>query len=241
MVHQPVMAGVIERRLLVNYRADPEVVGRLLPAPLRPQLVNDAAVVGICLIRLGALRPQGFPGVAGMRTENAAHRIAVSWDDPRSGTRTGVYILQRHSRSRATVALGGRVFPGVQRHARFDVRERADQIGVTVHAAGRRVVDVDVTVGTTWPGRLFTGLEEASEFFRQGCDGYSPALRRGVLEGMQLRTQRWVAATATPTRAWSAIFDAPEIFPAGSVELDHALVMRDVPVTWHNLPDIAAA
>ena len=30
----------VERRLLVNYRADPAVVVRLLPAPFRPQLVH---------------------------------------------------------------------------------------------------------------------------------------------------------------------------------------------------------
>ena len=40
----PTMSSVIERRLLVNYRVDPEVATSLLPAPLRPQLVNGWAV-----------------------------------------------------------------------------------------------------------------------------------------------------------------------------------------------------
>ena len=44
--------GVIARRLLVNYRVDPEVAQRLLPPPFRPQLVNDQAVAGICLLRM---------------------------------------------------------------------------------------------------------------------------------------------------------------------------------------------
>jgi hypothetical protein len=135
-------------------------------------------VVGICLIRLGALRPQGLPAVTGIRTENAAHRIAVTWDDPQDGPRSGVYILQRHSASRATVGLGARLFPGVHRYANFEVHERADSIGLTIHAGARELVDVDVT--TTWPGRLFTGLHEASDFFRRGCDGYSPARPRRI-------------------------------------------------------------
>jgi uncharacterized protein YqjF (DUF2071 family) len=74
------MSSVIERRLLVNYRVDPEVAASLLPAPLRPQLLNGWAVAGICLIRLGRLRPSWAPRWAGMRTENAAHRVAVEWD-----------------------------------------------------------------------------------------------------------------------------------------------------------------
>jgi hypothetical protein len=66
------MSSVIERRLLVNYRVDPEVAARLLaplqlPTPLWPQLVNGWAVAGICLIRLGKLRPTGVPGWAGVR------------------------------------------------------------------------------------------------------------------------------------------------------------------------------
>jgi hypothetical protein len=39
------MSSVIERRLLVNYRVDPGVAARLIPTPLRPQLVNGWAVV----------------------------------------------------------------------------------------------------------------------------------------------------------------------------------------------------
>ena len=48
----PNLEGLVERRLLVNYRVDPEVATRLLPSPFRLQLVNGWAVAGICLIRL---------------------------------------------------------------------------------------------------------------------------------------------------------------------------------------------
>jgi len=57
----PGIHGQIERRLLVNYRVDPEVIARVLPQPFRPQLVGGAAVAGICLIRLGQMRPRHTP------------------------------------------------------------------------------------------------------------------------------------------------------------------------------------
>jgi hypothetical protein len=57
----PQIAGRIERRLLVNYRVDPEAVARVLPEPFRPQLVGDVAIAGICLIRLRAMRPARYP------------------------------------------------------------------------------------------------------------------------------------------------------------------------------------
>ncbi|MCY7286937.1 MAG: DUF2071 domain-containing protein [Cryobacterium sp.] len=60
VVRLPQMAGDIERRLLVNYRVEPAALTGLLPAQLRPQLVDGLAVAGICLIRLGTLRPRGL-------------------------------------------------------------------------------------------------------------------------------------------------------------------------------------
>ena len=47
-VQIPVIQGVIERRILVNYRVDPAVLAAQLPAPFRPQLVDGWAMAGIC-------------------------------------------------------------------------------------------------------------------------------------------------------------------------------------------------
>ncbi|MFX5956861.1 hypothetical protein ABTF01_20925, partial [Acinetobacter baumannii] len=51
------MVATIERRLLVNYCLDPDVARSMLPVGVRPQIVNDSAVAGVCLIRLHHLRP----------------------------------------------------------------------------------------------------------------------------------------------------------------------------------------
>ncbi|WP_156056250.1 hypothetical protein [Streptosporangium roseum] len=75
-MRQPHMSSVVERRLPVNHRVDPEGAVRLLPAPLRPQQVGRWAVAGIRLIRLGRVRPAWLPGGVGPRSENAAHRVA---------------------------------------------------------------------------------------------------------------------------------------------------------------------
>ncbi|SRR6266568_1558981 len=85
------VACTIERRLLVNYRIEPELVARLLPWPFRPQLVSGLAVGGVCFIRLGDLRAGRLPRVPRLVCENAAHRFAVEWDDA-NGTQVGVYV-----------------------------------------------------------------------------------------------------------------------------------------------------
>jgi hypothetical protein len=50
-VRLPTIQGIIDRRILVNYRVDTEVAARLLPAPFRPKLAKGYAMAGICLIR----------------------------------------------------------------------------------------------------------------------------------------------------------------------------------------------
>ncbi len=131
----PAIAATIERRLLINYRLDPTVAQELLPASLRPQLVDGSAVAGICLLRLGAFRPAWVRPELGWGAENAAHRIAVEWDDA-NGTHSGVYVPPRHSASWVPVLAGSRVFPGVHHHGRFDVTEGDGRFRVEMQAPG---------------------------------------------------------------------------------------------------------
>src|SRR5262245_29996959 len=116
----PTIRGLIDRRILVNFRVDPEVLSRIVPRPFRPQLVGGHGMAGICLIRLSGLRPRWLRAAVGIGSENAAHRIAVEWDDG-GIARHGVYIARRDSSSLWNALAGGRLFPGVHHHSRFVV------------------------------------------------------------------------------------------------------------------------
>src|SRR4051794_8316172 len=101
----PVIRGVIDRRILVNYHVDPKVLAPLLPPPFRPKVVQGVGMVGICLIRLKKVRPTFLPSWLGIASENAAHRTAGEWDD---GTaREGVYVRRRDTSSRLNALAGG--------------------------------------------------------------------------------------------------------------------------------------
>ena len=229
----PSVSSVIERRLLVNYRVDPEVAANLLPTPLRPQVVNGWAVAGICLIRLGRLGPSWVPGSVGMRTENAAHRVAVEWDGL-EGRKSGVYIPRRDSDSVVTVLAGGRLFPGEHHRASFDVRETAREFHVAFASTdGTAHVSTDIGIAQQLQGSaLFADLREASDFFRRGSVGFSPTRISGMLEGVELRAERWIVEPAEVHAVRSSFFDDVRLFPPGSATIDCALLMRDIPATW---------
>lgn len=241
-MRQPRLASVVEHRLLVNYRVDPEVIATLLPAPLRPQQVDGWAVAGICLIRLGRVRPRAVPGGLGLRSENAAHRIAVEWDGP-EGPETGVYIPRRDSGSIINVLVGGRLFPGRHHRASFDVRETSQDLHVAYASRdGGTRVSVDVAMADRFQGSaLFADLGQASAFFRHGSVGFSAGRGGTRLDGMELATDSWRVEPVEVRAVRSTFFDDQDRFPAASVALDCALLMREVSVTWNPIPPMAVS
>lgn len=80
----PTIQGVIRRRILANFRIDPQVMQHQLPSRFRPKVHNGFAVAGVCLIRLEHIRPKPMPDIIGLSSENAAHRVAVLWEDDKS-------------------------------------------------------------------------------------------------------------------------------------------------------------
>jgi hypothetical protein len=235
----PRIRGQIERGLLVNYRVDPEAITRLLPHPFRPQLVGGAAVAGICLIRLGQMRPGHTPRWVGVRSENAAHRVAVEWDTP-DCPQAGVYIPRRDSDSWVNVLVGGRIYPGEHHRARFWVDETDERIQVAYTSLdGSARVDVSVHISDEFgDSRLFADLEEASAFFETGSVGYSATRHQDRFDGLGLKTSSWKVEPTSVTHAHSSFFDDAGSFPAGTAELDNALIMRRVQVLWEPLSSL---
>ncbi len=235
----PALTGLIRRRILVNYRAAPRVVASILPAPFRPKLINGQAIAGICLIRLEAIRPKGFPHLIGLTSENAAHRIAVEWEGEAGQIREGVFI-PRHDTSSALNALaGGRVFPGVHHHTAFTVSDHDGEISVRVDAENfdSPLVELHASETDTFPATsIFGSLSVSSQFFEAGCQGYSPRADSCTLDGIRLQVDDWRVSPLTVHQLRSAFFDDPARFPPGTIQFDHALLMRDVPHEWHTLP-----
>jgi hypothetical protein len=240
-VKAPALAAVMERRILVNYRVDPDLLGSYLPAPFRPALVGGHGVAGICLIRLGRIRPAGLPA-AGLRSENAAHRAAVCWDGP-DGPVTGVYIPRRDTSSRLAALAGGRLFPGYLHLARFRARE--DCAGYRIEVASRDgLVHIQVEAHLTGElpaGSIFTSLDAASAFFRCAPAGYAATPARGVFDGVQLETAGWTLQPLHMDNAASSFFDDRRRFPAGTAVPDSAFLMSGLSTTWHPQPELRAA
>lgn len=229
----PTMRGVIERRILVNFRIDPAVLQGVVPHPFRPQVVSGKGIGGICLIRLGQLRPNGLPTALGLRSENAAHRIAVEWDAA-DGVKTGVYIPRRDTDSALNALAGGRLFPGVHHRADFEVTETPPQFQVALHSRDDATrVWVEGTAATAVPdGSVFESLAAASAFFEGGAVGFSPGRQAGCFDGLELCCEQWAMEPLAVTAVGSSFFEDRARFPVDSVAFDSAFLMRNIAHTW---------
>jgi hypothetical protein len=237
----PEIRGIIDRRILVNFRVDAAILARGLPAPFRPKLVNGVGLAGVCLIRLKDIRPRFVPSLLGLSSENAAHRIAVEWDQDGS-IREGVFIPRRDTSSRLNTLVGGRLFPGVHHHAAFQVHECGDRYRIELNSDDRRThLLVEGHVATELPPTsLFGSLQEASAFFERGSLGYSVTAKPGQLDGLELRSFHWQVQPLAVDRVESSFFEDRALFPPGSVELDCALLMRGIDHEWHGRERLCA-
>jgi hypothetical protein len=231
----PTLQGTIKRRILVNYCAAPDVIQQILPKGFRPKLYKGKAIAGICLIRLEHIRPKFAPEFIGLSSENAAHRIAVEWEDG-GEIKEGVYVPRRDTDSFVNSAVGGRLFPGEHHKAKFEVEENEVEIDFKMKSD-------DGEVSVNFAGKLsdnlpknsvFSSLTEASNFFEKGSLGYSATQNASELDGILLQIENWKVVPIELDFVHTSFYEDESISPKNSIKFDHALFMQNVAHEWHS-------
>jgi hypothetical protein len=226
----PKIKGVIDRRILLNYQVDKEVLENYLPKPFSPKLVNGKGVAGICLIRLKEIRPKGLPKQLGISSENGAHRIAVEWT-VNGRQKQGVYIPRRDTSSRLNSLAGGTIFPGIHHLADFTVNEKDANYEVGFVSDDLTSLSIRAKETNTWNQEsIFESLKCASDFFENGSVGYSP--NKNGFDGLKLKAYTWKASPLEVVNMRSSFFEDETIFPIGSIKFDNALLMKDIHHEW---------
>jgi hypothetical protein len=231
----PTIHGYIDRRILVNFTADPDAVRKVIPAPFRPKIYKDKAIVGICLIRLKSIKPKGLPDFVGVASENGAHRIAVEWDEE-DATKEGVYVPRRDTSLRLNTLVDGRLFPGKHYLTKFNVREADGNYHIDFTSSDNTSISIDAKETAHFdPNSIFETLENVSDFFEKGSVGYSP--NGDKYEGLKLDTYKWQVRPLEVQNVHSSFFENEQVFPRGSVQFDNALLMTQVEHEWKSVKE----
>lgn len=231
----PTIHGYIDRRILVNFTANPDAVQKIIPEPFKPKVFKGKAIVGICLIRLKNIKVKGLPDFMGISSENGAHRIAVEWEEE-GETKEGVYIPRRDTSLRLNTILGGGLFPGKHYLAKFKVKEGNGNYHVDFTSSDNTSISIDAKETSQFdPNSIFETLENVSEFFEKGAVGYSP--NRDKYEGLKLQAYTWQVQPLEVQNVHSSFYENEAVFPKGSIHFDNALLMTRVEHEWKSLKD----
>lgn len=236
-----IIEGVIDRRILVNYRIDPDQLAKVLPSPFKPRLISGYAVGGICLIRFKKMRPAGLPSIMGTSSENGTHRFCVEWmeDDQK---RSGIYVKQRFTDSRLHEFGGDKIFPGNLTLSAFKVDETGNRYSVSFRSKDGEYSSVQAHKVNNFPSdSIFKNIEEASEDFRKDKVGYSPDKKSGGYKGVRLNTTNWEVTPLVVDSVESSLFSNKEIFPEGTIKVDHSLLMTNIDHNWEDVETICCS
>lgn len=222
------ITGIIDHRILLNFRIDPQVMQEQLPPEFKPKIVGGYAIGGICQVSLSSMRPKGMPPTITTRSHNAAHRVAVT-----SSKGEGVFVTRRDTNSRMNVLSGGRLFPGVYKRADFEVDTSENNYSVRILTKkSKTLMAIDAAVTDTLPeGSIFENQQAVSAFFERGNMGWS-SKEGGGFDAIELQTPEWRMEPMKIKEAYSAYFCDKTIFPEGSVTFDSAMIMKNLKHSW---------
>lgn len=229
----PVLNGIIDRRILINYRVKPEVIRALLPSHLEPLIVNGYGSAGICLLRLKNIGIKYSPSFLRITSENAAHRFLVKF---REGDKEvhGVYIPRRDTDSIVNVEIAGRLFSWPHYSALFEVQEENGNYSVKMRSKDDcTTLEVEAKLTEEFPAdSMFESLNHASSYFKSCQVGVSPSTNPRRFKQIELKTKTWDVKPLQVRSLKSSYFEDQALFPKGTIEFDNALLMEGIEHEW---------
>jgi len=234
--HPLPMRTVFLECALVNFAVRPEVMRRLVPGPIEPDLHRGEAFLSIVIARMERMRPTFVPAALGVSYHQVVYRAVV-----RCGGERGVYFLRSDADNR-WMALAGDwlTFFGFH-HARIAVRREGAlahvdlAAGPGAHADIRATYHLAAATDAMPAGSRFAKLAEAQAFLvdRFAAFGYD-ALTGEVLT-VRIERGAWDLRVVEDRRAGYDFMDGSPLFPAGSARLDSIFWVERIPYRWHRL------
>lgn len=224
----PAIRGVIERRILVNYRVDVGTLDAVLPEPFRGREVGESGkgIGSVCLMRVGDARLRFAPSGFGASVETATHRISAE-REKNGETENCVYVPRRDVSSGLFAAVGERLLPAELNRGNFRVVERDGVCRIRVNC-GDEFAGVEVREtesGETDHDSVFDSTESAAKFFCEAGMRYSPSGDR--YDSVELCPREWGMKPVEVGEARSSLFESLE-----GAELDSAFKMEDIEHEW---------
>ncbi len=226
--------------LSLNYAVAPDMLARLLPAPLEPELHRGSAWVQVLMSSLREMRPQGLTGLVGFNFYQVSYRAAVRYRNAEGQWRRGGSFVRSETNDPLMRRLGNSLtefkFHEFGEADMLMARE-GDLLTFAVDPApaypGGRLVGVLDTrplpgppVGSVWPS-----LEALHEPLVECYDAFGIA--DGYVYVLTIDRGPWNARFVRPVELYCEFMQEGAL--AGHARLDSVLHLRECPYRWRPL------
>jgi uncharacterized protein YqjF (DUF2071 family) len=234
--HPLPMRTLFRQCLLANFAVEPEVMRRLVPPPLEPDLHGGAAWLCVVIAEMERMRPAFLPALLGVTYHQVVYRVVVRHRGER-----GVYFL-RSDANHAAMALAGDWLTFFRFHrSAIEVRREGDLLQVELQALPSHHADIGATVVVSpgaramAPGSRFGTLAEAQGFLVELYAAFGVDPLTGEVSTVRIERGGWDLRVVESRKARFDFMDGSRLFPAGSARLDSAFYVESIPYRWRTL------
>ena len=218
---------------LLNYAVHPDVLRRLIPAPLELDVVHDRGFVTVVCADMVRMRPSPMPRLVGITYDQVVYRVPVRYrDEP------GLFFLGSDAAQPLMVVAGAAFSMFRVRLSKTRITDAGDR--VTVDVFGRRPgVDLHAYLKLEPPGTnlpdfsAFGSRAEAQSFLVDRFVAFVPGVGGRPMRRVRVQRGIWDVLLPSTTDIRSDLLDGSTDFPAGSGRLDNTFVARGIPYRWY--------
>jgi uncharacterized protein YqjF (DUF2071 family) len=230
--HPVPMRTVFRNCFLVNFAVDPQVMSRLLPPRISPDLYRDAAFLSVVIADMEKMRPAFVPRAFGITYNQVVYRAVVRCNGER-----GVHFLRSDADNRLMCLAGNLLTFFHFNYSRvsqklengkfyFDLESRD-------HADIHSIFDLSGQSQIMPPMSRFRSVVEAQEFLVELYAAFASDFR--YIRTVRIKRGQWSVATVEDLCGVYEFVNSSALFPEGSATIDSVFYASRIPYYWSRL------
>ena len=226
------MKTVFRNCFLVNFAVDPEIMRRLLPLEISPDLHADKAFLSVVIADMEKMRPAFLPRAFGITYNQVVYRAIV-----RCGTERGVHFLRSDADNR-WMSIAGNLLTFFHFNLSHVKQKQEDgryyfDLESGDHADIQATFDVAHQSQDMPSASRFRSIAEAQSFLVELYAAFTSDARH--ISTVRIKRGAWKITIVEDLRGVYEFMDGSALFPSGSAQLDSVFYVSNMSYYWFRL------
>jgi uncharacterized protein YqjF (DUF2071 family) len=234
--HPVPMRTVFRECFLVNFQVEQDVMSRLLPPGIEPDLYDGKAWLSVVIAEMERMRPAFLPPLFGITYNQIVYRAVV-----RRGDERGVYFLRSDADNRLMSLAGDWLTFFRFHYSPMSFRREGHLVLCDLVAAPSERADIRATYDLSTASRhmpsgsAFAELAKAQPFLVELFVAFGTVPTSDDILQVRIKRGEWDIFVVEDLRGQYRLMQDSALFPPGSAVLDSVFYVKELPYYWHTL------